>query len=179
MLAVVIILVVSNVVTLALLLYWRLRAAAETVHDPEIASALAALTPTPATVAKPRRFISVEILNPIELAGSRGRVLGIAGSLAPGLTRRIVYDQIVKEMRRLFAARRVVADVHVHSIHPSETAAAKATAPTPPTVSADVVVTTPPSPPATPEPHTVDIAPGVVDDVDALAPEFAEDQRPV
>jgi hypothetical protein len=62
-----------------------------------------------------RRVISVEVLNPIELAASRGRILGFAGSLAPGLTRRIVHDQVVKQLRVMFAEHGVVADIQVHS----------------------------------------------------------------
>ena len=83
--------------------------------DPAVQAALAVMATQ--TGSRPRRFISVEILNPIELAASRGRMLGLAGTLAPGLTRRLVHDQIVKQMRELFTEHGVVADVHVHSIH--------------------------------------------------------------
>ncbi len=182
MLAVVIVLAVTNVVTLVMLMYWRLRAAVETVEDPEVAAALAALAPIPATIGRPRRFISVEVLNPIELARTRGRVLGIAGSLAPGLTNRLVYDQVVREMRRLFRAQRVVADVHVHAVHPTPATAMPGAA-TPPAVPAPSV--TQPSATAAraperaePEPHTIEIAPGVIDDVDERLEPRADDQRP-
>ncbi len=67
-----------------------------------------------------RRVISVEILNPVELAGTRGRLAGIAGSIAPGLVRRIVYDQTIKTMRRQLAEQGVVADLRLHTVRPPE-----------------------------------------------------------
>jgi hypothetical protein len=74
--------------------------------------------------ARDRQFVSVEILNPIELASTRGRVLGLAGSFAPGFTRRLVYDQTMKTLRHELNERGVVADVHVHAIRRADTAAA-------------------------------------------------------
>ena len=65
-----------------------------------------------------RRVITIEILNPIELAGSRGWWAGIAGSLAPGLTNRVVYDQAIKLVRRQLADHDVVADVRLHVLVP-------------------------------------------------------------
>jgi hypothetical protein len=69
-----------------------------------------------------RRVITIEVLNPIELAGTRGRLVGIAGSLAPGITRRLVYDQVLKTLRRQLADQRVVADVRLHVFRPDEPA---------------------------------------------------------
>jgi hypothetical protein len=64
-----------------------------------------------------RRLITVEILNPIELATARGgRVAGLAGTLAPGLTRRIVYDQTLRILRRELTGKDVLADVRVHTL---------------------------------------------------------------
>jgi len=67
--------------------------------------------------------ITIEILNPIELAATRGRLVGMAGSLAPGLTRRIVYDQAVRNKKRQLAEEHVVADVRVHTLRPLPQAA--------------------------------------------------------
>jgi hypothetical protein len=41
-------------------------------------------------------------------------MFGIAGSFVPHLTRRIVYDQTVRQLRDQLAAHNVVADVRVH-----------------------------------------------------------------
>ncbi|WP_375481965.1 hypothetical protein [uncultured Jatrophihabitans sp.] len=85
------------------------------------ATAAAALdrTPRPPTVAgMTRRLISVEILNALELAGTRGRLASIAGSLAPGITRRIVYDQTLKILKEQLVAQQVRADVRLHVLKP-------------------------------------------------------------
>jgi hypothetical protein len=63
--------------------------------------------------------ITIEILNPIELAGTRGWWAGIAGSLAPGLTNRVVYDQAIRLVRTQLADHDVVADVRLHVFDPS------------------------------------------------------------
>jgi hypothetical protein len=98
-LVLVILLVVTNVLAVTALGYVYLRPVDERGVD-ETAAAALDRTPPPAVVGGTRRLISVEILNPIELAGTRGRIAGIAGSLAPGLTRRIVYDQTLKILRQ-------------------------------------------------------------------------------
>ena len=119
MLVLLIILVVTNLVTLGAVLYLRFRPAEDVVDDPAVEQAFAA-APQPGTQSanRVRQLISIEILNPIELAGARGRVLGIAGSFAPGFTRRLVYDQTAKTLRQELAQRSVVADVHVHTLRP-------------------------------------------------------------
>lgn len=66
-----------------------------------------------------RRLISIEILNPIELAGTRHRLLGLAGSLAPGLTRRVVYDQVLRIIKQQLDEQHVVADVRLHTLRPA------------------------------------------------------------
>jgi hypothetical protein len=119
----VIVLVLTNLATLGAALYLRARPAEPAPGGgPAVEAALAA-TPAAVTVQGTRRMISIEILNPIELAGTRGRVMGIAGSLAPGLTRRIVYDQIVKTLRAELAEKQVVADVQLHVLRPAATTA--------------------------------------------------------
>lgn len=73
--------------------------------------------PRPAGVGGARRLITVEILNPLEVAAQRaGRVAGLAGALAPGLTRRVVYDQTVKTLRRELPGKGVHADVRLHTV---------------------------------------------------------------
>jgi hypothetical protein len=75
-----------------------------------------------------RRLITVEILNALELAAGRGgRLAGLAGSLAPGLTRRVVYDQTVKALRRELGRMVVHADVRLHTLRAVPRPAADAT----------------------------------------------------
>ena len=131
MLAVVVVLAVTNLATLAALAWlvarWLARAD-ETEPTPDVE--VTALLTTEADPAGNggRRLISIEILNPIELAGTRGRLAGLAGTLAPGLTRRLVYDQVVKTLRQQLAEQRVVADVRLHALPPPPGRAAVASA---------------------------------------------------
>jgi len=157
----VIVLIVTNLVALGALV--RARRAPAPTRDPEGDAMLTALTALTASPGPPgaaggsRRLISIEILNPIELAASRGRVLGIAGSFAPGVTRRIVYDQTVKILKRQLVERAVVADVRVHALRPPR----------------PVPLLAPPVPPA--PPHVSDPpAPYLIERV-----ELGEDQPPV
>jgi len=158
-LALVIVLVVTNVVTAAALLYLRLRPTPYAQPtDEAVRAALDAFTQRGTGPTKDRQFVSIEILNPIELAYARGRVLGIAGSFAPAFTRRLVYDQTVKTVRDELNQRGVVADVHVHAIRKVETAAQQ-------------------PPPG--DARTIVIEPGeYVDDIDVPA-ELPKDQPPV
>ena len=74
--------------------------------------------PRPAGVTtRTRHLITIEVLNPIELVGARGRVAGLAGSLAPGIARRFVYDRVLKTLRRELADKQVLADVQLHQLH--------------------------------------------------------------
>lgn len=121
MLVIVIVLAVTNLAMLAALvwLYRFLDGRAADRPDPLVAASLDA-TPTagPTSTSRTRRLISIEVLNPIELAGSRGRLAGLAGSIAPRLTRRVVNDQVVKILRQQLVEQQVVADVRVHTVHP-------------------------------------------------------------
>jgi hypothetical protein len=112
---VVIVLVVTNLASLGALLYFRYGPEQHPRPDGQVAAAIDRATPRGAAGAI-RRVITVEILNPIELAATRGRLVGMAGSLAPGLTRRIVYDQAVRNMKRQLAEEHVVADVRVYRL---------------------------------------------------------------
>jgi hypothetical protein len=148
MLALVVVLLVSNVVTIgALIVALRVRLGSELPPDPALAQALPAAR---GSAGHPRRVISVEIHNPIELAGHRNRMFGIAGSFVPDLTRRVVYDQTAKMLRDGLAENRVVADVRVHAL-----------------------IAPPPARPAAPPAPVV--APAPVADLSPLAPEFADE----
>jgi hypothetical protein len=54
-------------------------------------------------------------------------MLGIAGSFAPGITRRIVHEQILKTLRAELADKQVVADVHLHALRPATDPAGRTT----------------------------------------------------
>jgi hypothetical protein len=117
LIAVVIVLVVTNLLTAAAVIWlWRGRTAQEPIPASEVAELLATLAAQPAAVSGVRRVISVEILNALDLAGTRGRVVGIAGSFAPSITRRLVNEQAVKALRRQLAEQRVVAEVRLHTL---------------------------------------------------------------
>jgi hypothetical protein len=113
-LALVIVLVVTNLVT-ALVLVLRLRRMPAGADEAEVFEA-----PRPPGVReRDRRLITIEVLNPLELATARGgRIAGLAGSIAPGLTRRVVYDQVFKTLRRELDTMAVHADVRLHTLRP-------------------------------------------------------------
>jgi len=113
-LALVIVLVVTNLVT-ALVLVLRLRRMPAGGDEAEVFEA-----PRPPGVReRDRRLITIEVLNPLELATARGgRIAGLAGSIAPGLTRRVVYDQVFKTLRRELDKMAVHADVRLHTLRP-------------------------------------------------------------
>lgn len=117
MVVLVVVLIVTNLVTIAALAYYALRPADQPRPDAALARTLDRVAPVASTSAT-RRVISIEILNPVELASTRGRLAGIAGSLAPGLIRRVVYDQTIRTMRRQLADERVAADVRLHVLAP-------------------------------------------------------------
>lgn len=125
MLVLVIVLVVTNLVTLAALGWLQLRPQEHPAPDPVVQASLDAMRPV-AQTGTVRRIITIEILNPIELAGTRGRLAGIAGSLAPGITRRIIYDQAIRNLRHQLIRERVVADVRLHQVRLGEPATGEA-----------------------------------------------------
>jgi hypothetical protein len=113
------VLVGTNLASLGVLAWYLLRPADQPRPDGRLAHSLDAGPHRPAaSSSSTRRVISIEILNPIELAGTRGRWAGIAGSLAPGLTNRVVYDQAIKLVRRQLSEHDVVADVRLHVLNP-------------------------------------------------------------
>jgi hypothetical protein len=116
-LVLVIVLVVTNLVTLGVFAWFQLRPTEQPAPDERLARALSAAA-GPSSTGATRRVITIEVLNPIELAATRGRLVGIAGSLAPGITRRLVYDQVLKILRRQLVDERVVADVRLLVVRP-------------------------------------------------------------
>ncbi len=169
MLALVIVLVVTNVATVAaLVVVLRTRLGAESPADPALADAMPpARGMAAAPAARGRRVISIEIHNPIELAGHRNRMFGIAGSFVPDLTRRVVYDQTARLLRDGLAAQRVVADVRVHAFGTAAPVAAL-TESTP----------SPSKPSESTSPGLATDAPAAVAGLAPLAAEFADEAEP-
>ena len=66
-----------------------------------------------AFVAPRERLITIEILNPAELAATHSRYSGLAGAVAPNLLRKIVYEKAAEIMREQFKAQGVEAEVKV------------------------------------------------------------------
>ena len=118
MLILLILLIVTNLVTVGVLAWFALRPVEHPRPDATVTRRLNNRRPASST-SSVRRVITIEILNPIELAGSRGWWAGIAGSLAPGLTNRVVYDQAMRLVRSQLGAHNVVADVRMHVFDPA------------------------------------------------------------
>ena len=77
------------------------------------------------------RVLTIEILNPLELASSQNWVAGIASSLAPALVTKIVYERAAKMMKEELGKFGVEAVVQIQTgVAPSQPAAPqKASAP--------------------------------------------------
>jgi hypothetical protein len=69
--------------------------------------------PVPAIPARP--IITVEILNPIELAASQVRAASLVGSWKPDTITKIVYNEAAKQMAAQLAEEGVVAEVLIHA----------------------------------------------------------------
>jgi hypothetical protein len=112
-LALVIVLLVTNLVTAAALIVRHVRSRPSADDSVEVFEA-----PRPPGVGeRGRRLITIEVLNPLELASTRaGRLAGLAGTLAPGLTRKLVYDQVYKTLQRELDRMAVHADVRLHTL---------------------------------------------------------------
>lgn len=62
-----------------------------------------------------RRLITVEILNPLQLAANESRAAGAFGRVAPTTVTRIVYEQAAKQILAELANQGVEAQVRVRS----------------------------------------------------------------
>jgi hypothetical protein len=89
---------------------WRLRAQLQAL----VAQAAALSTaPAPRDGLK-SGLITIEILNPLELAARRSKVFGLVGSLTPDLVRRLVQQETLKILAEELRARGVQAEVKLH-----------------------------------------------------------------
>ncbi len=60
--------------------------------------------------------ISIEILNPMELASKESPFAGPLGRLAPGLIRKIVYQRAADMLRQQLGEHGVQAEVRIHGL---------------------------------------------------------------
>jgi hypothetical protein len=61
-------------------------------------------------------FISLEILNPVELASKESSFAGPLGNIAPGLLRKIVYQRAAAIIREDLVKHGVQAEVRIHGL---------------------------------------------------------------
>lgn len=62
----------------------------------------------------PTELISIEILNPMELAAQQSRLASTLGSLTPSLVRRIVHNEAIKIVRQELEKHGAKAQVRFH-----------------------------------------------------------------
>ena len=114
--ALVVLLALNLVVLLVLLMQTRRlrRRSADLAAQVEEARAAALQSvAAPAFVPPKGRLITIEILNPSELAATQSRFSGLAGAVAPNLLRKIVYEKAVDIMREQLRAQGVEAEVAI------------------------------------------------------------------
>jgi YD repeat-containing protein len=119
-LVLILVLVATNLASLGALAWYLLRPVDHPRPDARLAHSLTRHHRPAVSTTSTRRVITIEILNTIELASTRGRLVGIAGALAPGITHRMVYDQAMKLVRQQLADEKVVADVRLHLVRADE-----------------------------------------------------------
>lgn len=61
-----------------------------------------------------RPYITIEVLNPIELATAQSRTGALVGSVRPQMVTKIVYDQVAKQVLQGLEEEGAVAEVRVH-----------------------------------------------------------------
>ncbi|HEY0975037.1 MAG TPA: hypothetical protein VGE57_11130 [Solimonas sp.] len=109
-------------IVVAALLWRRLRGLntmIETLRQDQqqLAQAWNALPPDArALLPADKALLSVEILNPQQLASQESRFADALGSVTPGLLRRIVYQRTAEILRGELAAKGVQAEVRLHGL---------------------------------------------------------------
>ncbi|TSD93451.1 hypothetical protein FOS14_23145 [Skermania sp. ID1734] len=116
--AIVVLLVLNVVVLLALLRQTRRIGQRNSELAEEVAaSAVRAAKPMdiePLFAGTRGRLITIEILNPVELARTQSRFSGVAGAVAPNLLRKVVYERAAQIMREQLLEQGVDAEVKIH-----------------------------------------------------------------
>ncbi|UDY22346.1 hypothetical protein [Nocardioides sp. Kera G14] len=62
----------------------------------------------------PRRLITIEILNPLEVAAKHSRAAKLLGGVTPAMISRIVYDQASTQILETLEEEGIAAEVRVH-----------------------------------------------------------------
>ncbi|MBR9813919.1 hypothetical protein GYB61_08720 [bacterium] len=60
-----------------------------------------------------RRHLTIEVLNPLEVAASESSLIRAVGGLSPSLVTKLVYDRVKVEVERGLAERQVEARVEI------------------------------------------------------------------
>lgn len=107
----------------SLLLLWRRahqqqRLLATLARDQTVlARSWNALPPDAATLLNTGgALITIEILNPVELASQESPLAGPLGRVAPGLIRRLVYQRAAEMLRQQLGEHGVQAEVRIHGL---------------------------------------------------------------
>jgi hypothetical protein len=111
-------LLVLQLVTLLVIvsLLGRLRRQhARAVRAEQLIAATEALDLDPAILATSDRIITVEILNPLEVAAKRVKLASVVGSVAPSVIAKVVYEQTAKILRNQLSLQGVAAEVRLHA----------------------------------------------------------------
>jgi hypothetical protein len=111
-------LIVLQIVTLMVVgvLIWRLRQfQARALRVEALIGATEATELDPAILAGSDRIITVEILNPLEVAAKRVKLASVVGSVAPSVIAKVVYEQTAKIMRNQLTMQGVEAEVRIHA----------------------------------------------------------------
>ncbi|CAM3770744.1 hypothetical protein [Smaragdicoccus niigatensis] len=105
----------ATVGAVAVLLH-KVKELQQKTHEAKVALATGHSVPPvhEAAFAGKDRVITIEILNPLELAASQVKIAGPAGSVAPELIRRQVYSQTVSILKDQLAQQGVEAEVQIH-----------------------------------------------------------------
>jgi hypothetical protein len=106
--AVLALLVTVAVAACCVVLLRRVRTLEATLTELELPAA------PPLLPARERPFITVEVLNPIELATAQSRAGALVGSVRPQMVTKIVYDQVAKRVLEGLEEEGAVAEVRVH-----------------------------------------------------------------
>lgn len=95
-------------------LLWRWRQVAEELQT--LSAQVGASNPQEreALVQAQTMLLTVEVLNPLELARAHSRIGSSLAGVAPGLVRRRVYQTVASELRDELAERGVQANIEIH-----------------------------------------------------------------
>ncbi len=105
-----------NLVAIVVLVFAarRLRSRVQALTERVAALAGAPLALESSVVAGKKRLITVELLNPIDMAAAQNKYSGMAGAVAPELIRSIVYKKAAEALRDGLVEQGVEAEVIVH-----------------------------------------------------------------